>query len=238
MSVFLPAYNEVGNLEGAVRDIGAAGDAELQDYEILIVDDGSTDGTGALADRLARERPRVRVLHQPRNLGLPAGYRRALAEARFAYFSFLPGDREVAAESVREIFRAVGSADIVAPYHGNPRARAWYRRILTWGSTTLINTAFGLRLRYYQGPCVYPTPLARVLPSTSRGFFFLAEMLVHALRGGRTVVEVPLIHQERAHGRSKAVSLTNILRAFGAIASLWWSIRVRGTAGEEREVRA
>jgi glycosyltransferase involved in cell wall biosynthesis len=238
VTVFLPAFNEVGNLEGAVRDIVAAGDAVLPDYEILIVDDGSTDGTGALADRLAGELPRVRVLHQPRNLGLPAGYRRALGEARFAYFSFLPGDREVSAESVVAIFRAVGAADIVAPYHGNSRARAWYRRILTWGSTTLINAAFALHLRYYQGPCVYPTALARALPSTSRGFFFLAEMLVHALRRGHTVVEVPLIHQERATGRSKAVSLRNIARAFGTIAALWWSLRVRGAAGREGEARA
>lgn len=237
VSVFLPAFNEAGNLEGAVRDIVAAGAAELDDYEILIVDDGSTDGTGELADRLARELPRVRVLHQPLNLGLPAGFRRALAEARLPYVGFLPGDREVSADSVRAIFRAVGSADVVVPYHGNSRARAWHRRVLTWGSTRLMNAAFGLRLRYYQGPCVYPTGLARELPHACRGFFFLAEMLVHAVRAGHSYVEVPLIHQERAHGRSKAVSLTNIARAVRTIAGLWWSIRIRKVI-PHREVRA
>jgi dolichol-phosphate mannosyltransferase len=238
VSVFLPAYNEAGNLDGAVRSAVAAGESELDDYEILILDDGSTDGTGALADALARELPRVRALHQSRNLGLPAGYRRALSEARLEYFGFLPGDNEVSPESVRRIFRTVGSAQIVVPYHDNSRARPWHRRLLTWGSTTLINTAFGLGLRYYQAPCIYPTRLARGLPSRSRGFFFLAEMLIHAVSAGHTYVEVPLTHQERAHGRSKAVSLRNIATALTTIAGLWWSIRVRGTVTEQREVEA
>ena len=238
VSVFLPAYNEAGNLEGAVRDIVAAGAAELDGYEVLIVNDGSTDGTAELADALARELPRVRALHQPRNLGLPAGYRRALGEATLAYFGFLPGDNEVSAESVARIFRAVGSADIVVPYHGDRGARAWHRRLLTWGSTTLINAGFGLRLRYYQGPCIYPTALARTLPSRSRGFYFVTEMLVHAIRAGHTYVEVPLTHQERAHGRSTAVSLTNIARAVGTIAALWWSIHVKKNRGGHKEARA
>src|SRR5205807_1364218 len=79
-----------------------------------------------------------------------------------------------------------GSADIVVPYHANPGARPWYRRVLTRGSTALMNLLFGQKLRYYQGPCVYPTGLARSLPTTTRGFFFLAEMLIQALRRGRS----------------------------------------------------
>ncbi len=237
VSVFLPAFNEAGSLEGAVRDVVAVATAELHDHEVLIVDDGSTDGTGAIADALARELPTVRVLHQPVNLGLPAGYRRALAEARFEYFSFLPGDREVPRESIERIFRAVGSADLVVPYHGNSRARARHRRLLTWVSTLMLNHAIGFQLRYYQGPCIYPTDLARVLPKSSRGFFFLAEMLVHALGTGLTYVEVPLTHQERAHGRSKAVSLGNIGAAIVTIVRVWWSHRRSGRDAVRRKGR-
>jgi glycosyltransferase involved in cell wall biosynthesis len=235
VSIFLPAFNEAGNLDGAVRDVVAAATAELDDHEVLVVDDGSTDGTGAIADALAREFPTARVLHQPRNLGLAAGYRRALAEARLEYFGFLPGDREVTRDSIERIFQAVGSADLVVPYHGNSRARARHRRLLTWVSTLMLNHAIGVQLRYYQGPCIYPTDLARALPKTGRGFFFLAEMLVHALGSGLTYVEVPLTHQERTHGRSKAVSLGNLGAAVATIARVWWSHRVgRGRAGAVR----
>ena len=118
--MFLPAFNEVDNLEGAVADIVWAASEVLTDYEILIIDDGSTDGTGALADRLAPENPRIRAIHQPTNMGIAAAYERALREARLDYFSFLAADGEIARESVRDILGSVGRADIVAPYHQNP----------------------------------------------------------------------------------------------------------------------
>ena len=182
---------------------------------------------GTVAEHLAEENAHIRVVHQPRNLGIAAGYERALDEAKLEYFSFLPGDGEIALDSIRDILAAVGTADVVVPYHGNSRARQLHRRVLTWASTRLVNTLFGLRLRYFQGPCIYPTPLARRLPKTAGGFYFLTEMLVHAVRAGYSYVQVPLTHQERAHGRSKAVSARNVGRALGAIAVLWWSIHIR-----------
>ena len=227
VSVFLPAFNEVKNLEGAVVDIVWAADGVLAEYEILVVNDGSTDGTRELADRLAHENPRVRALHQPRNIGIAAAYERALDEAKLDYFSFLAGDGEIARESVRNILAAVGRADIVAPYHQNPRARQLHRRLLTWGSTTLVNVLFGLKMRYYQGPCIYPVALARALPKTEGGFYFLTQMLIHALRAGYSAVEVGLTHVERTSGRSKAVSFKNILKALRAIARVWWAIYVK-----------
>ena len=237
VTIFVPAFNEAANLEGTIEDVLAA-TAAVDDREIIVVDDGSTDGTGELADALATRSTCVRVLHNPTNFGLAAGYRRALAEARMEYFTFVPGDREVSAQSIKDILGLVGSADIVVPYHGNSQARAWHRRVLTRASTALINLLFGFRLRYYQGPCVYRTALARSLGTSTNGFFFLTEMLVQALRRGHSYVEVGLIHQERSYGRSKAVSLRNIGRALATIIRLWWSVRVRPavsrTTTEER----
>jgi len=146
VSVFLPAFNEVDNLERSAADIVWAADQVLSEYEILVIDDGSTDGTGPLADRLARENPRIRTIHQPRNMGIAAAYERALGEARLDYFSFLAADGEIARESVRDILGSVGRADIVAPYHQNPAARQLHRRFLTWASTALVNLMFGQRM--------------------------------------------------------------------------------------------
>lgn len=227
VSIFVPAYNEERYLEGAIRDIVSAAAAVLDDYEVLVVDDGSTDRTGKLADRLAREHPKIRVIHQGRNLGIAAGYVRAVEDAKLDYFSFLPADQEISPESIKNIFAAVGTADIVVPYHENTWARPLYRRLLTRVSTSLVNSLFGLKLRYFQGPCIYPTPLARALPKTAGGFYFLTQMLVHALCAGHSYVQVGLIHQEREHGKSKAVSLRNILRALKAIVGLWWAINVK-----------
>src|SRR5690242_11802067 len=181
VSIFVPAYNEVEPLEGAIADIAAAAEATLEDYEIILVDDGSTDGTGPLADRLAERHRQLRVIHQPTNQGIAAGYARAAAAAHFEYLAFFPADREIEPSSIKTILATVGTADIVAPYHGNSAARELHRRVLTFASTALVNRLFGLRLRYFQGPCVYPTELARVLPKTAGGFYFVTQMLVHAL---------------------------------------------------------
>lgn len=236
VSIFVPAYNEVGNLEGAIHDIVGAAEAALADYEVLVVDDGSTDGTGALADRLALALPKVRVIHQDRNRGIAAGYVRALEEAELDYIAFLPADGEISPESIKDILAAVGTAEIVAPYHANAQARARHRRFLTWAFRSLVNRLFGLRLRYYQGPCIYPTALARALPKTAGGFYFLTEMLVHAARAGHTYVEVGLIHQERRHGRSKAVSLRNIMSALRTVGALLWAVHVRPLASRRERV--
>jgi dolichol-phosphate mannosyltransferase len=227
ISIFVPAHNEVNNLEGAIRDIVAAGESELANYEILLVDDGSTDGTAEIADRLSRHNPRIRVIHHSAKQGIADGYRTALGLATQDYFAFLPGDGEVYVDSIRQIFRAVGSADIVVPYHQNSEARARHRRVMTWMCTTLVNGLFGYRLRYYQGPAVYPTALARNLPSHSRGFFFLTDMLVRALDGEHSYVEVGLVHQERAFGKSKAVTVRNAVAALRVIFGAWWNLRVK-----------
>jgi len=227
LSVFVPAHNEADNLEGAIRDVVEAAEERFADYEILLVDDGSTDATPDVANGLGRENQRIRVIHNPTKQGLASCYRTALTLAAKDYFAFVPGDREIHVDSVRAIFQAVGSADLVVPYHANREARPRHRRVMTWISTALLNLLFVRRLRYYQGPTVYPTYLARELPANSRGFFFLAEMLVRALDRGCTYVEVGLLHQERAFGKSKAVTLSNILLALQTIFGSWWVLRIR-----------
>jgi glycosyltransferase involved in cell wall biosynthesis len=227
ISVLVPAYNEANNLEGAVRDVARAA-RDFDDFEILIVNDGSIDDTGQVAQQLAAEIPHVRVIHHSRNLGFRAAYNSALAQARMDYFTFVPGDHEVTLDSVETILAAVGSADLVVPFHATPWKRAWHRRALTWIAVTQLNWLFGWRVQYYQGPTVYPTALARLLPRTVNGFFYITEMLVHALDAGYSWVEVGLTHQERVFGRSKAVGWSTILDAQRAVLMLWWNVRVRG----------
>jgi dolichol-phosphate mannosyltransferase len=229
LSILMLAFNERGNLAGALRDIQDAATV-LDDYEIIIVDDGSTDGTGPLADRLAARHPDVRAYHHAANRGLRAGYETGLEAARMPYVVWLPADREIEQRSLLGIFEQLGEADIVAPYHGTPERRPWPRRLLTWISTTEINVLLGRRLRYWQGPAVYPTHLARALPRTVPGFFFCAEMLACAMSLGLSYVEVPLEHRERTYGVSKAVSWRRIRDAEIAVLGFFWRFRVCGEA--------
>jgi dolichol-phosphate mannosyltransferase len=227
LSVVIPARNEEGNLKGCVHAVLAALDGLFAKCEILIVDDGSTDGTGALADQLAAEIPGVRVVHNPTGTGFARAYRRGLELATGEYVGLIPGDNEIQPVSMRAIFEAVGTAEIVTPFTANQQDRPWLRRVLSRTFTGTVNTLFGLRLRYFQGPSVYPTALVRRIPTTTRGYAFLAEMLIRALAAGHRAVEVPMFIQPRQFGSSGAVTARNVITSLKTVALVLWDVKVR-----------
>jgi glycosyltransferase involved in cell wall biosynthesis len=227
LSIVVPAYNETGNLQAAIQGVLTAADATGEAFEIIVVNDGSTDGTGECAEYLATMIPEITVIHHPENRGLRAAYESGVAVAQYPYLTWVPGDGEIATESLTDIFSKTGQADLTIPYHGTPEKRPWFRRLLTWVSTNEINWLFGQRLHYWQGPVVYPTAFARALPRTVPGFFCMAEQLITAMEANPTYIEVPLTHQERTYGVSKAVSPERIWDAQMAVLRFWWRLRVR-----------
>ena len=116
LSVAVLAYNEHDNLpialEELLRELATCGVS----WELLIIDDGSTDGTGQLADQLAGDRPGVRVLHHPQNLGLGGGYRTGFREARGEWLTFFPADAQFPASIIGTFLRASRDADMVLGY--------------------------------------------------------------------------------------------------------------------------
>ncbi len=191
------------------------------------MNDGSTDGTAALAERLATEVGGMRVVHHHQSEGFAASYRDGANLATKDYVALIPGDNEIQPMSVRAAFEAIGTADVVVPVTVNQEDRPWLRRTLSLGFTATANTLFGLDFRYFQGPTIYPTSLLQRLPTTTRGFVFLAEMLVRAVTSGHTAVQVPMYIQARRFGSSRAVSLQNFVTALKTLAVLFWDVRVR-----------
>lgn len=240
LSIIVPAYNEGGNIQQALVGVdSAAYMAGLSDYEIIVVDDGSTDHTAKNAHLLAQQLDHVRVIQQSPNQGLRAAYETGLHAATKEYVTWVPGDGEMATESLAAIFKAIGTTDLVVPFHGTPERRPWFRRLLTWGSTSQLNWLLGHSLNYFQGTVVLPTSLARSLPRTIPGFFCMAEQLCHALELGYSYVEVPLEHQERTYGVSKAVSFRKILDGQMAILNIWWRLKVqRDVQGLQKQATA
>jgi dolichol-phosphate mannosyltransferase len=226
LSVIITAYNERENLDATVNLVLRSLEGLFTEYEIIIVDDCSTEGTGEVADRLAERNPAVRVLHHPHNLGFAASYRHGVAEAQMRNVGLVTGDNEMRLESVRAIFAAVGTADLVIPYQANQQDRPLVRRTLSRLFTWSVNALFGLRLRYFQGPCVYPTDLAQRLPVTTSGFAALTEMLVRTVKAGHSYVQVPMYVQPRVYGRSTALSLRNVATAAVTVVRLYVQLRL------------
>lgn len=227
LSVIIPALNEEKNLSAAVATVLEAIGQRFHDYEFLVFDDESTDGTRQIADELAARNGKIRVIHNPRNMGFGYNYLRGVQLARMEYVAMFPGDNEIPKEAVRITLDAVGSADIVVPYAVNPSVRSWFRRVVSRCFVLLINGLFGLRLRYFNGPCVLRRTLLLSVPMKTHGFAYMASILVRLIRSGHGYVEVAIPLQPREHGRSKAFRLRNILSVLGAIAALAWEVYVR-----------
>lgn len=210
LSVIIAAYNEESNLESAVNSILSALNGYFSSYEILIYDDGSSDKTSEIADRLAATHPAIKAVHNGRNRGLGYSIQNGFELASKEYVTWCAGDNPMFQESLTEMFRNTGKADVVTSYVANPEFRAPYRRWLSQSYVMILNCLFGLKMRYYNGFAIYKSELVKKIRTSTQGFSFLAEILVLLVKSGHSYLEVPTHHRVRAHGQSKAFSIRNI----------------------------
>ena len=213
--LFLPTYNEAENLEGIVRAVGAELDRIAPaDWRVLVVDDESPDGTGALADRLAAEHERVEVLHRPGKEGLGkaylAGFARAL-EGGAELVVVMDADFSHDPAHLPALIGAAESADLVLGsryVHGGTIAD-WppLRRTLSRFGSAYARTILGVKTRDLTSGfrCVRREVLEAVEPSTLRaqGYVFNIELTYRALLAGFKVTEVPICFRDREAGQSK-----------------------------------
>jgi len=210
-SFVVPALNEEGVVNEVVRAIWAIVDHYLDVYEIILIDDGSTDRTGQIMDQLASELPHVRVLHNETNCGLGASYQRGVREAKLDYVMMLCGDGGLPASSLPPIIEKIGTADIVVPYMPNLKEiKTPVRYLISRSYTNLLNLLSGHRLHYYNGLPVHRRAFLNQIKMTSSGFGFQGEILVKLLKSGCTYVEVPVPGAETTN-KTSVFRLRNIL---------------------------
>jgi dolichol-phosphate mannosyltransferase len=225
ISIVIPALNEEVVVEGVVRDIAKQVAAFFADYEIILIDDGSSDKTGDIMDRLATELPNVRAMHNPHNIGLGSSYQRGLAEARCDYLMMLCGDGGMPAASLPPIFAAVGSADMVVPFITNlKQIKSPVRYFTSRTYTNLLNILFGQKIKYYNGLPVHRVHLLRQLRINSSGFGFQGEILTKLLRSGCSMTEVGVSGAEMTKN-SSAVSLKGLINIAKVLTLLVWEVR-------------
>ena len=223
-TVCLPTYNERENLERMVRALGEQG------VSVLVIDDNSPDGTGELADRLAREVDHVEVLHRERKEGLGpaylAGFRRALADGAELVlemdcdFSHDPAD-------VRRLIAAAADADLAlgSRYVPGGSVGNWglLRRAVSAGGSLYARLLLGVGVRDLTGgfKCYRRAVLETIdLDAiSSRGYAFQIETTYRALRASFRVVEVPIAFVDREHGGSK-MSRRIVLEAIWKVPAL------------------
>jgi dolichol-phosphate mannosyltransferase len=209
--VVIPTYNEVGNLAPLVEQVLA----QDQRLDILVVDDGSPDGTGALADSLAAKEPRMQVLHREGKLGLGTayitGFRWAL-ERRYDYVFEMDADFSHDPAHLKEFLKAVVEADLVIGSRylgGRVTVVNWPmgRLLLSYCANIYARWITGLRIWDLTGgfKCFRRRVLEAIDLSQvrSNGYGFQIEMSVRAWRKGFKLKEIPIVFVDRTEGQSK-----------------------------------
>ena len=196
LTVAIPALNEERNAPLTIAAVlAAAANVPGLALEIIVIDDGSTDGTAAAVEELARRHAGIRLLRNPRNLGLGASIRMAIAEARSERFLVVPGDNDLPAATLELVFRNAGAADVVMTYVLNEEIRGRMRYLISETFRVAYTTLFDLYVVYLNGPAVYPVAKLRELELYSTRFSIVAEINVRLLRQGLSFTELPARRQ-------------------------------------------
>jgi len=227
LSIIIPAYNEQDHVQDAIKSVTDIGKPYVNSYEVLVINDGSTDQTAQIVQRLANGHPEIRVIHNSQNRGLGyslgAGFRAATKD----YVMWFPGDNSVKKESLKPLLEQFGQADITVTYMSNLNERNFLRKHLSKTFTAFMNGLFGLNLKYFNGLFVYPVSLLKSMHFVSTGHAVFAELLIRSLKTGHSVDEVPFLHKVESESRSKALSIKNFASVSRTIFILFWDIYIR-----------
>ena len=225
LSVVIPCFNEAGNIRLMGQELFPELDALRLEYEVLAVDDGSTDRTLAELQALASRHPRLRILKHDANRGLGAALKTGMAEARGAWAVFLDADMTFHPKHIQALLETqqrtgadcVSGSPGLGGMPGVPLARrlpsmvmnAFYRGLFGRGVTS-----YTPMFRLYRSGDLRPMELA------SDGFEISAEILVRLLRAGRKIAEVPVPLTTRRAGASKLRRMRELWRHLRLIARL------------------
>jgi len=229
ISVFFPAYNDEASIAVLVGEALALLPSLTDDFEVIVVDDGSTDGTAAVLDELARADPRLRVVHHESNRGYGAALRTGFMSATKDLVCYTDGDGQY---DVRELLLLrpllAAEVDIVNGYKVQ-RADGWQRKAIGAVYNGLAHLLFSIPIRDVD--CDFRLIRRRAVEQvelvSSSGSICVE--LVHKLhQRGCVFAEVAVQHRPRAHGRSQFFTLRRVSRTALDLMSLWLRVAAPG----------
>ncbi|MCA9256796.1 MAG: glycosyltransferase family 2 protein [Phycisphaerales bacterium] len=228
LTIFFPFYNEEDNIERVARLALETAPKFADDFEIILVNDGSLDRTEAIADRLAEESPHIRAVHNRPNVGYGGAVRRGFDEATKDYIFFTDGDGQFDLNEIDRLIALLDECDIAVGYRAN-RADPFMRKVNAWGWRRVIRMFFGVKVRDID--CAFKLMRRTVVEQlqgeiTSGGATFSAEFLVRAKQAGFKIAEVPIVgHRPRVAGNPTGAKLSVILRAFRELVQVRLALR-------------
>lgn len=213
LSVFFPAYYDEGNVSKVVSSaVNVLEDLRLKDYEVIIIEDGSPDKTGEIADELAKKYMRVRVIHHEKNMGYGATLKDGFLSAKMDYVFYTDGDNQFDLQELKKFVAMIPFSDIVVGYR-KKKQYSIYRKFTSLCYNYLLKIIFDLD--YWDIDCafkLFKTEIFKKIEIKSVDAFIDAEIMLKAKLLGYTSTEMGVIHLPRIDGISTGARPSVILR--------------------------
>jgi glycosyltransferase involved in cell wall biosynthesis len=221
ISVILPAFNEEKNIARAIGLSAQTLRGLTSDYEIIVVNDGSSDRTEHIVKRIAEGDGAVSCLSHAANLGYGAALKTGLKKATKELLFFTDSDLQFNISELGELMGWIEQYDIVIGYRRRRRDHPG-RRVLGWGWTSLVRILFGLRVRDID--CAFKLFRKEVIDTISIdsiGAFVNSEILLRAVKNGYSIKEIPVTHYPRVNGKAKGARPRIIVKALHELSKMY-----------------
>lgn len=226
ITIIIPAFNEEENIAFVVKNSLKDLPKYFKDYEIVIVDDGSTDKTGEIADQLAKRNKTLRVIHQKNN-GYSGAMLTGIKIATKEYAAYVPADGQFLVNDMRHCFEKIGKADLILGYRGGRQDYTTRRVIFSYGYLLLLLLLFDIKYMDVGWVNIWRTNKIQKMKLTcSQGIFILTEILVRLKKKGLEIVEAPSYYHPRLGGEVKNAKFKVVFKTFFSALKLWIEIKL------------
>ncbi len=240
LSIMFPAYNDGGTIPSMVLTAILTARELTDDFEVIVVNDGSSDYTAEVLDELARVyAPVVRIIHHPKNRGYGGALRSGFAAATKEWIFYTDGDAQYDPHELKLLVAAMtDGVDMVNGYkieRNDPLHRIVVGHLYRFG----VKRLFGLKLRDVD--CDFRLMRRRIFDTVqlqANTGVICVELMSKVQYAGFGLAEAPVHHFHRAYGKSQFFNWQRVLRTLAALARLWWQIRLPLLRGQHSEVQA
>ncbi|MDD5529663.1 MAG: glycosyltransferase family 2 protein [bacterium] len=220
LSIVMPAFNEEENIETVTESAIKILSTLTNKYEVLIVDDGSTDKTGVIARRLSAQNTHIRVIHHKQRLGVGNAIKSCLNGAKGDFIFFMPADGQQDTSEIKLFLRAIDKADIVIGCRSK-RKDYLYRAILSKTWNFFVRLLFGLKIKDMNWTKLFKKEVIQKICIQSTSAFIDAEILIKAKKKGFRFSEITTTHYPRLSGKTKCVNLITVSKGIKDAIRLW-----------------
>lgn len=226
LTIAIPAYNEEDNLQWVLKNTLSQAPKYLSDFEIVVINDGSTDKTQDIVETFAKKHKCIRVLHQ-QNKGYGEAMLVGIKNAKKEFVAYMPADGQFLVEDMRYCLPLIGKADLILGARGSRADYTAYRLMLSYTYLIVLRILFGVAFQDVNWLNIWRTREVQKLKINSRGIFLLAEIVIRFQKNGLKVLEAPSNYRPRRSGQEKNAKFSLAVQALIDAIKLWFSLQFK-----------